>query len=94
MPAGGCDCMGSEKPKTFDSRVFSSFAYINECTQEVVHSYIEPLAGIMRHPKFCPLPAIPEHPRVKGNRLEYIVHEQWDVHKNRNPNSRTFYFDL
>eukprot|EP00971_Amphidinium_carterae_P164843 3267900-Amphidinium_carterae.1 len=92
--AGGCNCTGSEKPKTFDPRVFSSFEYINECTQEVIHSYIEPLVGIMRHPKYCPLPAIPEHERVKGNHLDFLVLEQWEVHKSRNPNSRTFYFDL
>jgi len=91
LPEGGCKCSLQEKPVEFDSRVFSRFEYINDCTSEVLHSYIEPLVGILRHPRYCPLTGLQRRdPMAK----DWLVVDQWEMHKNRGDSSRFYYFDL
>jgi len=64
--------------------VFSTFLFKNECTAETFKSYIEPLAGISRHPLFC----------TEGS--NYIVNKGYlTVDCNNYPKgARAFYFDL
>jgi len=91
LPEGGCLCSLNDKPVEFDSNVFSRFEYKNNCTSEVVHSYIEPLVGILRHPRYCAMKGLR---RVHPMRRNWLVVDQWEMHKNRNRDSRFFYFDL
>ena len=40
-------------PLTLPSSTFSQFYFVNDCTGEELTDYIEPLAGLTRHPFFC-----------------------------------------
>jgi len=84
---GQCDCAGGAEPGSFDQTVFSRFEYQNECTSDMAYSYIEPLAGILRHPEVC------EHEHHNLLRKDWLLVDQWEMHKNRNSDSRFFYYD-
>mmetsp|Transcript_45256 Transcript_45256/g.104983 ORF Transcript_45256/g.104983 Transcript_45256/m.104983 type:complete len:373 (-) Transcript_45256:27-1145(-) len=84
---GQCNCLKSAEPESFDQTVFSRFEYENECTSEMAYSYIEPLAGILRHPEVC------EHEKQNLLRKDWLLVDQWALQKNRNLDSRFFYFD-
>mmetsp|Transcript_35624 Transcript_35624/g.83327 ORF Transcript_35624/g.83327 Transcript_35624/m.83327 type:complete len:458 (+) Transcript_35624:119-1492(+) len=84
-----CDCKKSEvnASKIFDPEIFSRFEYVNECTKEVRYSFIEPLAGILRHPACC---------KDLGNnflRKDWLVVDQWSIHRNNHLESKYYYFD-
>jgi hypothetical protein len=70
--------------------VFSRFEYEANCNEgQVMYSYIEPLAGVMRHPEVC----------VNFNKAlvdkNYMVLDAWFMHKDDvSLESKNFYFDL
>mmetsp|Transcript_2633 Transcript_2633/g.4510 ORF Transcript_2633/g.4510 Transcript_2633/m.4510 type:complete len:389 (+) Transcript_2633:70-1236(+) len=89
VPEGLCDCAKSMEPKSFDDSVFSRFEYENECTHELKTSYIEPLAGILRHPRVC----VPADEKPFLSRKDWLLVDQWELQKNRKHDSRFLYFD-
>mmetsp|Transcript_1897 Transcript_1897/g.4158 ORF Transcript_1897/g.4158 Transcript_1897/m.4158 type:complete len:442 (-) Transcript_1897:141-1466(-) len=86
LPYGGCKCDKGLKPQALDPRVFSRFEYINSCTKEVEYSYIEPLAGILRHPSTC----IDFGTKL---RKDWLIVDQWELHKNDVFDQKFYYFD-
>jgi len=88
---GGCSCEKSAEPVAFDPTVFSQFEYENACSKAVKYSYIEPLAGILRHPDSCPWKKFHWWPIVL--RKDWLVVDQWEMHKNDVPDQKFYYFD-
>eukprot|EP00403_Amphidinium_massartii_P035416 CAMPEP_0178444090 /NCGR_PEP_ID=MMETSP0689_2-20121128/39290_1 /TAXON_ID=160604 /ORGANISM="Amphidinium massartii, Strain CS-259" /LENGTH=454 /DNA_ID=CAMNT_0020068235 /DNA_START=158 /DNA_END=1522 /DNA_ORIENTATION=- len=65
----------------YDPRVFSRFEYVNSCTGAVHHTFIEPLAGALRHPLMCKFNSSWYH-KFK-QRKDWMVVDQWDLHANK-----------
>ena len=73
--------------RKMDSGVFSQFIFVNVCTGEQLVDYIEPLAGLTRHPFFC----------LKGE--EFLVDKSYilvptSVPRKLQPGRKAYYFDL
>eukprot|EP00971_Amphidinium_carterae_P008768 172652-Amphidinium_carterae.1 len=66
--------------------------YQNTCTNELKYSYIEPLAGPLRHPGVCIRPFVKHWDRFKFSK-NWMVLDQWDVHKGMTQYSQVYYFD-
>jgi len=87
LPEDTCQCESGSAPQRLDPTVFSRYEYENECTSEVAVSYIEPLAGVLRHPGLC------EDFGATVLRKDWLVVDQWTLHKDWHPEARFFYFD-
>eukprot|EP00760_Papus_ankaliazontas_P012455 PhM_4_TR15302/c0_g1_i1/m.37854 len=97
-------CPEPQAPEPFDERVFSKYHYQLECDSAAaleasglpVHqvSYIEPLAGMLRHPQICEKQ---EWDTVINK--NYMVVDEWTMKRNKKLNfkagrhPRNFYFD-
>mmetsp|Transcript_47599 Transcript_47599/g.113126 ORF Transcript_47599/g.113126 Transcript_47599/m.113126 type:complete len:431 (-) Transcript_47599:58-1350(-) len=86
VPYGRCDCKKGLRPQALDPTVFSRFEYINSCTQEVQYTFIEPLAGVLRHPSTC-------FDYLKKLRKDWLIVDQWNLHKNDVFDQKFYYYD-
>ncbi len=73
--------------KVLPKSVFSHFVYQNNCTGETSVDYIEPLAGILRHPYFC----------LMGS--QYVVDKDylvlsWNVSSRQSAKTKAYLFDM
>mmetsp|Transcript_49667 Transcript_49667/g.118288 ORF Transcript_49667/g.118288 Transcript_49667/m.118288 type:complete len:412 (+) Transcript_49667:60-1295(+) len=91
---GQCICHRGRTPMRFDPTVFSRFEYENTCTHEVEESFIEPLAGVLRHPSVCYAEQNSSLKRSKEMyRKDWLLLDQWALHKNRDVRTSYMYFD-
>eukprot|EP00403_Amphidinium_massartii_P011653 CAMPEP_0178413676 /NCGR_PEP_ID=MMETSP0689_2-20121128/22650_1 /TAXON_ID=160604 /ORGANISM="Amphidinium massartii, Strain CS-259" /LENGTH=415 /DNA_ID=CAMNT_0020034955 /DNA_START=80 /DNA_END=1324 /DNA_ORIENTATION=- len=97
-----CDCEASFGKRDYNPDVFSRFEYENSCTGEIRYSFIEPLAGVLRHPALCQ----PRGGETEQNsnktfnylkfkpRKDWMVVDQWDLlNRHGSAKSRYLYFD-
>mmetsp|Transcript_18087 Transcript_18087/g.42260 ORF Transcript_18087/g.42260 Transcript_18087/m.42260 type:complete len:425 (+) Transcript_18087:106-1380(+) len=88
-PYQSCDCSQGREPAGsvyYDPDVYSRYEYTNDCTGETKYTYIEPLAGLLRHPMTCE-----NYDWLL--RKEWLVVDQWSVRKDHRPGSTYYYFD-
>ena len=89
MVVHASSCHQNKMPRPgFDNETFSVFQYEWGCdASRRQNVFIEPLAGILRHPGVC----------ADQNMLvdkSYMLLDGWASHMNQSPQRRFFYFDL
>jgi hypothetical protein len=76
------------EPENLSNKIFSKFIYKNDCTSEISIDFVEPLAGLTRHPYYC----------LKGS--DWVVNKDymiisWNIsHRVNSHESKSYYFDL